>query len=160
MSWTRREFMTTGALASLSLPLIGGCQKKAEPVAATQEVIQPTLVTNKPSYFENNFGVTPEMIDKVLAKTMSRGGSFGDLFFEHTRTGSVSIQDGKVTQASSSVSLGMGARCVNKDQVGYAYTESLTLEDMLRAAEAASSIAPAKDSVEIQSRHDVDFKRY
>ena len=160
MSWTRREFITTGALASLSLPLIGGCQKKTEPVAATQEVIQPTLVTNKPSYFENNFGVTPEMIDKVLAKTMSRGGSFGDLFFEHTRIGHVGLRDGIVSEADSSLRLGMGARCVNKDQVGYAYTESLTLEDMLRAAEAASSIAPAKDSVEIKSRHDLDFKRY
>ena len=160
MNWTRRDFLTTGALSALSLPLLGGCQKNPEPVAATQEIIQPTMVTNKPSYFETNFGVTPEMIDKVLAKTMSRGGSFGDLFFEHTRRGFVSMQDGKVSEAASSVNLGMGARCVNKDQVGYAYSESFELEDMLRAAEAASSIAPAKESVEIQSRHDIDFKRY
>ena len=160
MSWTRREFMMTGALASLSLPLIGGCQKKAEPVAATQEIIQPTVVSNKPSYFENHFGVTPEMIDKVLAKTMSRGGSFGDLFFEHTKNGSVRMRNGKVTEASSGVALGMGARCVNKDQVGYAYSESFELEDMLRAGEAAASIAPGKESVEIKPRHDVDIERY
>ena len=160
MSWTRRDFLATGALASLSLPLFTGCQKKAEPVAATSDVIQPSLVSNKPSYFETYFGVTPEMIDKVLAKTMQRGGTFGDLFFEHTRRGQVAMFDGIVSTANSEIKLGMGARCVNKDQVGYAYTESLTLEDMLTAAEAASSIAPAKDPVEIVSRHDTELKRY
>ena len=159
MSLTRREFITTGTLAALSVPLISGCTKKAHTTTAN-EIIAPSIVAGKPSYFEENFGITHEMIDQVLAKTMSRGGSFGDLFFEHNRKGYMSMRDGIVAIASSDVNLGVGVRCVNHDQVGYAYTESLTLEDMLRAAEAASAIAPAQSEVQIKPRHDIDFKRY
>ncbi len=122
MNWTRRDFIATGALAAAAVPFLGACKKKEETVvndkpAAEPTIIQPQQITLKPSYFEKNFGVTPEMIDKVLAKTMSRGGSFGDLFFEHSKAGSVSMLDGKVNSASASTTLGMGARCVNEDQV-------------------------------------------
>ena len=158
MNWTRRDFLATGAMAAAAVPFLGACKKGEIVNNATQSdaIIRPL----KPSYFENNFGVTPEMIDKVLTKTMSRGGSFGDLFFEHSKAGSVSMLDGKVNSASASTSLGMGARCVNEDQVGYAYCEALTLEDMMRAAEAASAIAPGAAPIEIRSRHEAELKRY
>ena len=165
MNWTRRDFIATGTLAAAAVPFLGACKKKEETVAndkpaAEPVIILPSQITLKPSYFERNFGVTPEMIDKVLAKTMSRGGSFGDLFFEHSKAGSVNMLDGKVNSASASSALGMGARCVNEDQVGYAYCETLTLEDMLKAADAASAIAPGAAPIEIKSRHEADLKRY
>ena len=165
MNWTRRDFIATGALAAASVPFLGACKKKEEPVTkqdnpAEPAIMQPQQITLKPSYFEQKFGVTPEMIDKVLAKTLSRGGTFGDLFFEHSRSGAVNMLDGKVNSASASAELGMGARCVNEDQVGYAYTETLALEDMLRAAEAAAAIAPGAAPVEIKSRHEADLKRF
>ena len=111
-------------------------------------------------YFANKFGVTPEMIDQVLAKTLSRGGQWGELFFEHTSTGAVQLLDGKVTLARAGISLGMGARCVVDDQVGYAFTESLTLPDMLRAAEAAAAIAPGVQAGAINPRQNAANKEW
>ena len=111
-------------------------------------------------YFCSKFGVTDEMIDKVLAKTLSKGGQWGELFFEHKSSGSVNLLDGKVASSSASIALGMGARCVVDDQVGYAFTESLTLEDMMRAAEAAAAIAPSVDAGPVNPRKNAEFKTW
>ena len=158
MNWTRRDFLATGAMAAVSIPFIGACNKGENVNNATQS--NAIILPRKPSYFEKNFGVTQEIIDKVLAKTMSRGGSFGDLFFQHTKSGSLRLLDGNVNRATASTMLGMGVRCVNEEQVGYAFCETLTLEDMMRAAEAASAIAPGSAPIEIKSRHEAEFKRY
>ncbi|MBQ9395137.1 MAG: TldD/PmbA family protein, partial [Proteobacteria bacterium] len=101
-----------------------------------------------------------DMIDQVLAKPLSRGGTFGDLFFEHSTVGNIQLLDGKVALAISTVNLGMGARCVQEDQVGYAFTESLTLEDMLRAAEAAAAIAPGTGVGSLNPRKAAEFKTW
>ncbi len=157
MNWTRRDFLTTSALAAAALPLVGCASSKKEVEMAPQEV-RPVSVCN--DYFCKNFGVTQAMIDQVLAKAMSRGGTFADLFFEHSSFGMVQLLDGKVTSANASVSLGMGARCVQDDQVGYAFTESLTLEDMLRAAEVAAAIAPGTNAGNVSERKSAEFKKW
>lgn len=92
-------------------------------------------------YFERNFGVTPEMVRKTLAAAMSRGGDWADLYFQHRVSLYVALEDDIVSQAQSSVSLGVGMRVVAGDQSGYAFTENLQLESMLAAARTAASIA-------------------
>ena len=159
----RRDFIATSAMAAAALPLFG-CKSKPkeaqEMPAATPAtpVAQPLTACN--DYFCKNFGVTQEMVDKVLAKALSRGGQWGELFFEHTRSGSIRLLDGKVTSSSATISLGMGVRCVMDDQVGYAFTESLTLEDMMRAAEAAAAIAPGTDAGKVDPRKVPELKQW
>lgn len=120
-------------------------------------VVQPKADND---YFYQNFGITRAMIDQVLAKALSRGGQWGDLFFEHSRKGALVLLDGKVSNGSSTTSLGMGVRCVYEDQVGYGYTESLTLEDMLRAAEAAAAIAPNVGVGTLKERTVPEFAKF
>ena len=111
-------------------------------------------------YFYDKFGITRVLIDQTLARAMSRGGQWGELFFEHARRGSVSLLDGKVSQAYASVELGVGIRCVVDDQVGYAYSESFLPEDMLAAADAAAAIAPGVNATKISERKQLQLKRY
>ncbi|MBQ1925643.1 MAG: TldD/PmbA family protein [Proteobacteria bacterium] len=158
MNWTRRDFLSTSALAAASLPLIGCATSK--PQTKDTPMANEIAVPACNDYFCSKFGVTDEMIDKVLAKTLSKGGQWGELFFEHKSSGSVNLLDGKVASGSASISLGMGARCVVDDQVGYAFTESLTLEDMMRAAEAAAAIAPNVDAGPVNPRKDAEFKTW
>ncbi len=98
----------------------------------------------KPGYFEREFGVTDSLCQKVLAEALSKGGDFADLYFEHTITNSLSLEDGKVNRAYSDVSLGVGIRTVKGDQVGYGFTQEMTAESMLNAASTAATIASAK----------------
>ncbi len=97
-----------------------------------------------PGYFENEFGVTDSLCQKVLAQALSKGGDFADLFFEHTISNRISLEDGKVNRASSNIALGAGIRTVKGDQVGYGFTQELTEDSMLNAASTAATIASAE----------------
>jgi len=92
-------------------------------------------------YFESEFGITDTMNRRVLSQALAKGGDFADLFFEHTITNYLILEDGKVNQAFSNVSLGVGVRTVKGDQVGYGFTQQLEERDMLDAASTAATIA-------------------
>ncbi|MDI6809130.1 MAG: TldD/PmbA family protein [Candidatus Eisenbacteria bacterium] len=95
-------------------------------------------------YFESEFGITDSLCQKVLAKALSKGGDFADLYFEHSISNYVVLEDGKVNQAYSDVALGVGIRTVKGDQVGYGFTQELDENAMLAAASTAATIADSK----------------
>jgi len=96
-----------------------------------------------PDYFASQFGIGDELCRKVLAKALSKGGDFADLFFEHTVENWVALEDGKVNKAYGNVDLGVGIRTVKGDQIGYGFTQELTEESMMAAASTAATIADA-----------------
>ena len=67
---------------------------------------------------------------------------------EDSTSTSVALTDRKVNRAHTGVDLGVGIRVVIGDQVGYAYTESLTRDSMLRAARTAAQIAKGGQAVQ------------
>ncbi|MCU0461347.1 MAG: TldD/PmbA family protein [Bacteroidales bacterium] len=93
------------------------------------------------STYLDHFEVTPELLKKVIRAAMSKGGDYADLYFEHTLNNYSNLEDGKVNQASSNVAYGVGIRVLKGDQTGYAFTEIITQEAMLKAANTAASIA-------------------
>ncbi len=97
--------------------------------------------TTEPAYFEQEFGVTERVWRRVLTEALSRGGDYADLYFEHTVSTTIVLEDGKVSRAFSQVSLGMGVRTVKGDQVGYGFTEDLSEKALLKAAATAATIA-------------------
>ena len=92
------------------------------------------------SYFAS-LGVTAEVLRSVMADALSKGGDNCDLYFEHSSSTSVLLTDGKVNQASTHVSIGMGVRVRSGDQVGYAYSEDLSPDALRNAARTAAGIA-------------------
>ena len=104
------------------------------------------------SHFEQ-FGVGREALDRVMAAALSRGATDCDLYFEHSVVSSVSLSDRKVNRAGTHVDLGLGVRARNGDAIGYAFTEDLSIEAMVRAAKTAAEIASSKPS-----RTPVDLK--
>jgi TldD protein len=96
---------------------------------------------DSPGYFENEFGMSDQIYRKVLAEALSKGGDFADLFFEHSISNWIILEDGKVNRAYSDVSLGVGIRTVKEDQVGYGFTQDLTEKSMLKAAATSATIA-------------------
>ena len=96
---------------------------------------------DSPGYFENEFGMSDQIYGKVLAEALSKGGDFADLFFEHSMSNWIILEDGKVNRAYSDVSLGVGIRTVKGAQVGYGFTQDLTEKSMLKAAATSATIA-------------------
>ncbi len=128
---TRRSFLRTSAVAAATAAVVpvlpSGCMRFSS--------------ESTTGYFESEFGISDALCQKVLAKALSRGGDFADLYFEHTISNWVALEDGKVNQAYATISLGVGIRSVNGDQVGYGYTQELTEESMIAAAAIAATIA-------------------
>ena len=96
-----------------------------------------------PGYFESEFDISDDLCQKILAEALSKGGDFADLFFEHTISNWVMLEDGKVNRAYSQVDLGVGIRTVKGDQVGYGFTQELEEASILAAAGVAATIADA-----------------
>ncbi len=91
-------------------------------------------------YF-GEFGIDESILRLTLEKALSRGAQWAELFFEHSQSQSIALEDGAVNKASSSISLGVGIRVVHDDQTGYAFTEALDKQSLLQAAASAAMIA-------------------
>ena len=111
-------------------------------------------VTPAVSVPEAPFAVGPTKIDaetaqRILSRALARGGDFADLFFEYRRSTSIAMEDGRVRTVGGGIDMGMGVRVVVGAAVGYAYSESLELDDLLTAAETASQIASKAKGVKV-----------
>lgn len=100
------------------------------------------------AYFEG-MGITPELCRQIIQTALQHGGNDCDLYFQHSASNSIQLTDGKVSQASSSLDLGMGVRVIQGDQVGYSYSEDLSPGALLNAARVASQIASHGQSMTV-----------
>jgi TldD protein len=80
-------------------------------------------------------------MERLLGVALSRGGDFADLYFEHHRTSSLSMEEHIIRSASVGVTCGLGVRVLAGEKTGYAYTDDLSWPAMVRAAETAAHIA-------------------
>ncbi len=94
-----------------------------------------------PDIFGTYFGVGPEEMKKLLEICLSRGADFADLFFEHRVASNLFFEEDKVKAASRGIDAGVGVRVVKGDQVGFAFSEDLSMESLSMAARTASAIA-------------------
>jgi TldD protein len=134
MNVNRRNFIKTGSAVvagSMFLPpLLQSCQN--------------VKISESVKNYLDHFEVSVEMLQKVVATAMSKGGDYADLFFEHKIYNNLGLEDGKVNRAYSNIDYGVGIRVLKGDQTGFAYSENITLDDMLNAAKLAASIANDK----------------
>lgn len=93
------------------------------------------------------FEIDRERARKLLAVALRRGGDAADLFAEFAVGASLVLEEGIVKTASRGVSLGVGIRVQRGYAAGYAYTEDLAWEALVRCAETASQIAEAEARV-------------
>ena len=108
---------------------------------ATKATVAPAEQPMPDNPFYDWFSVDEAIIRKVMAALTNNGADHAELYFQHSRSNSIRMEDGIISKASARVDLGVGLRVVVEDQVGYAYTEDLGLEAMLSAAASAAAIA-------------------
>jgi TldD protein len=87
------------------------------------------------------FGVDEAGLGGVLGALAVNGADTADLYFQHSRAVSITLEDGVVSAASTNIDQGVGLRTVVGDQTGYAFTEDLSVDAMRTAAGIAASIA-------------------
>ncbi|HZZ00916.1 MAG TPA: metallopeptidase TldD-related protein [Candidatus Baltobacteraceae bacterium] len=81
------------------------------------------------------------VLSQILNRALRRGGELADVFCERRGSLAYRLQDGQIHDGSIGVALGVGIRVVTGESAGYAYSDDLSLEALLEAADAASLIA-------------------
>jgi len=124
MNCKRREFVKLGGITLAGTVLIPPFLKSCSGIK----------ISDNASSYLDHFEVTPGMLQEVINAAMAKGGDYADLFFEHSLNNYTSLEDNKVNSASTNVSYGVGIRVLKGDQTGYAFSENITAEEMLKAA--------------------------
>ena len=93
-----------------------------------------------------HFGVDLPLMRSLVAEGLRNGGSWCDLFFEHTEFLDLLLRDGVVGSGGHHVDFGCGIRVLNGEKTGYAYAESTDPQSLMEAARAAGAIAASPDS--------------
>jgi TldD protein len=101
------------------------------------------------SYFETKFGLNDALMERCLGEALSAGGEYAELYFESVSSTSLGVDESLVKSAAQGVSAGCGIRVLAGERTGYAYTDELSADRLMRAARTAALIAsgPAKQSV-------------
>src|SRR6516164_4481746 len=81
------------------------------------------------------------LLGRLIARALQHGGEYADVFCERRRAHSYRLQDGRIHDASYAVTLGVGVRVVDGESAGYASSDDLCPEALMRAADAASLVA-------------------
>jgi TldD protein len=108
------------------------------------------MTTSSPDhkrYFTEKLGISERLMERCLGEALSAGGEYADLYFESVTSTSLGIDESLVKSASQGISVGCGIRVVSGERTGYAYTDDLSSDRLLRAARTAALIAsgPAKE---------------
>jgi len=104
-------------------------------------------VTDHKRYFIDKLGISERLMERCLGEALSAGGEYADLYFESVTSTSLGVDESMVKTASQGISVGCGIRVLSGERTGYAYTDDLSAEKLLKAARTAALIAsgPAKE---------------
>lgn len=93
--------------------------------------------------------IDPQILEATLRAAVAQGGDFADVYVENRIARSIVMEESRFKSAEFGVSQGAGVRVIAGDRTGYAYTEEITEEALLRAAEVASYIARSTSGCEV-----------
>jgi TldD protein len=80
-------------------------------------------------------------LSRVLADIHAHDVDFADLYFQHSRFESWSLEEGIVKAGAFSIDGGVGVRAVSGEKQAFAYSDDLTLPALQEAAHAVRAIA-------------------
>ena len=96
------------------------------------------------------FGLDEGHLGEALSQLLGAGIDDGDVYMQHTRHESWTLEDGLLKDAGFGVDQGIGVRAVSGDKSGFAYSDEITLPALLDAGRTARCIAKVGDNKQVQ----------
>src|SRR6266850_1104679 len=93
------------------------------------------------SIFFDKYSVTTSDLETYLNEALSRGGDYADLYFEYRINHSIVLEEQIIKSATKGVNMGVGVRVISGEKTGYAYSDDLNRENIVKAARTAAFIA-------------------
>ena len=86
-------------------------------------------------------GLDPSGLDRAFGMLLGPGIDFGDLYFQHARRESWTVEDGIVKDGAHSIEQGVGVRAISGEKTGFAYSDDINAQALLDASKSARAIA-------------------
>ncbi|RXR08415.1 metalloprotease TldD [Pseudoxanthomonas composti] len=86
-------------------------------------------------------GLDTHGLERAFGTLLGPGIDFGDLYFQHARRESWTVEDGIVKDGAHSIEQGVGVRAISGEKTGFAYSDDLNAQALLEAAGSARAIA-------------------
>ncbi|ALN85114.1 metalloprotease TldD [Lysobacter capsici] len=86
-------------------------------------------------------GLDADGLERSFGTLLGPGIDFGDLYFQHSRRESWTVEDGIVKDGSHSIEQGVGVRAISGEKTGFAYSDEINSDALLGAAKSARAIA-------------------
>ena len=86
-------------------------------------------------------GLDETGLDRAFGALLGPGIDFGDLYFQHARRESWTVEDGIVKDGAHSIEQGVGVRAISGEKTGFAYSDDINTQALLAAAGSARAIA-------------------
>jgi TldD protein len=96
-------------------------------------------------------GLDDASLSRVFSSLMGPGVDFADLYFEHSRRESWSLEDSIVKDASHSIEQGVGVRAISGEKTGFAYSDTIDFDALLDSSQAARAISRSGGNVSANS---------
>lgn len=124
----RRKFLEVG--------LKGGIA-----IAATPSLLMQLLACKGSNPAGAKLALDPQILNRTIKKALEKGGEFAEVYAENRISRRIVMEESKFKSATYNISQGAGVRVISGDKTGYAYTDDITEEELIKAAEVASFVA-------------------
>ena len=91
-------------------------------------------------------GLDDTGLERAFGALLGPGIDFGDLYFQHARRESWTVEDGIVKEGAHSIEQGVGVRAISGEKTGFAYSDDINTEALLEAAGSARAISRQGDA--------------
>ncbi len=99
------------------------------------EIAQPLLLADN--------GLDATLLEQAFATLGTHSAEDADLYFQHTRSESWSLEESQVKSGSFNIDQGVGIRAVSGEKTAFAYSDDITAPAILEAARSVRTIAAA-----------------
>ncbi len=110
-------------------------------VAATPTLLSTLLSCSSGESPTASIDIDPDLLTWTIRRALEKGGEFAEVYIEHRISRLITMEESKFKSGVFGISQGAGVRVLSGDKTGYAYTDELTEDKLLRAAEVASYVA-------------------
>jgi TldD protein len=95
--------------------------------------------------------LTRSTLESALESIYAHDTDYADLYFQSSQHETWVLEDGIIKEGSYNIERGVGVRAVNGEKTGFAYSDDISPESLIKAAKASRSISAAGGKHKIES---------
>ena len=110
------------------------------PSSWTKGKKQPELLKLAKSILLEPTGLTEQDLHRTFSNMFTHRLDDADLYFQHTRNESWSLEEGIVKSGSFSIDQGVGVQAIYVDKTAFAYSDKMNLEALIKQQKQRGSL--------------------